>query len=235
MSDPLTYIIFAKYPEPGAVKTRLAASIGADSACRLYKAMLLDIIERITARGQRTAIHVFPAAKCAEFASWLSLHLPSAARADIIAQRGANLGDRMYNAFADHRERGHGPAIIIGSDSPTIPQSTLDEAEQLMTANSEHAIIGATSDGGFYLMGLPFPHRDLFFGADYSNDSVYRRSHRAMEGIFKEVRTLEPWYDIDDKDALHRLQNELALDRPPYSRRTAACLENIVEAREESL
>ena len=37
----------AKHPVPGRVKTRLAAALGADTACALYRAFVLDLAERL--------------------------------------------------------------------------------------------------------------------------------------------------------------------------------------------
>ena len=41
-------IVFAKYPTPGAAKTRLIPEWGAEGAARLAEAFLLDLLERLT-------------------------------------------------------------------------------------------------------------------------------------------------------------------------------------------
>ena len=38
MSEGAAIIIFARLPVPGKVKTRLAAGVGADAACKFYAA-----------------------------------------------------------------------------------------------------------------------------------------------------------------------------------------------------
>src|SRR5882724_9322865 len=40
-------VVMAKHPVPGRVKTRLAAALGADTACALYRAFVLDLAERL--------------------------------------------------------------------------------------------------------------------------------------------------------------------------------------------
>ena len=38
-------IVFARYPKPGAVKTRLAAGVGPDLAVRLYRLLVSKILK----------------------------------------------------------------------------------------------------------------------------------------------------------------------------------------------
>ena len=40
-------IVFVKYPEPGLVKTRLAGSIGEESAAFLYRCFTADVMEKL--------------------------------------------------------------------------------------------------------------------------------------------------------------------------------------------
>ncbi|NNG08221.1 MAG: hypothetical protein HKM90_10885, partial [Desulfobacteraceae bacterium] len=40
-------LFFIKYPEPGAVKTRLAESIGLEEAARLYRNFILDLLTKL--------------------------------------------------------------------------------------------------------------------------------------------------------------------------------------------
>ena len=51
-----TLAVFAKRPEPGRVKTRLATTLGADAAAALYWAMLQDVWRLAKAVSDRTVL-----------------------------------------------------------------------------------------------------------------------------------------------------------------------------------
>ena len=53
-------LVFIKSPEKGTVKSRLAAAIGEEQACRLYENFVLDLLEtlRKTAKHKSYALKV---------------------------------------------------------------------------------------------------------------------------------------------------------------------------------
>src|SRR5205823_6028888 len=55
-------VVMAKHPVPGRVKTRLAAALGADAACALYRAFVLDLAERPAALTHGADVVLGPAA-----------------------------------------------------------------------------------------------------------------------------------------------------------------------------
>jgi len=66
-------------------------------------------------------------------------------------QRGADLGDKIINAFRDYFKKGYSKIVLIGSDSPTIPGSYIKKA---FTALDKHdMVLGPCCDGGLYLIG----------------------------------------------------------------------------------
>lgn len=222
---PLSSIVFARYPEEGRVKTRLAASIGGAQACALYRAMMLDTIERIARRGRPVTVCVSPPGRCSDFRRLLGdeglLLSPAPA---VAPQQGATLGDRMLNAFRSAQRSTGLPAVILGTDSPTLPERILDETEQAL-ASGAAAVLGPSDDGGFYLLALTGICDDCFFGDDYSNSTVFARTHDALLRRFGAVSVLPAWYDIDDADGLARLRGER--DIGATAPRTAAALHNL--------
>lgn len=67
-------------------------------------------------------------------------------------QRGAGLGERMDNAFADAFAQ-DGPVVIIGSDLPSLPAAHVRDAFARLDAGADLAL-GPAKDGGYYLIGL---------------------------------------------------------------------------------
>jgi glycosyltransferase A (GT-A) superfamily protein (DUF2064 family) len=87
--------MFAKYWEPGSVKTRLAAAIGDEAASSLYRRFVLTLLSRFEGIGQRRVLAYTPPERRAEFESlvadgWL-----------LAAQGDGDLGQRMQHYFAE--------------------------------------------------------------------------------------------------------------------------------------
>ena len=79
-------------------------------------------------------------------------------------QRGDSFGERFANAFEDVFAMGFQNVISIGNDCLTISVSDiLDAADALQTTPS---VLGATNDGGAYLIGLS---QSVFQKNDFQN------------------------------------------------------------------
>src|SRR6266853_864285 len=51
---------------------------------------------------------------------------------ELVAQRGADPGERLSGLLTDLLERGHAGAIAIDSDSPTLPMTFVVEAATML-------------------------------------------------------------------------------------------------------
>ena len=196
-------VVFAKVPEPGRVKTRLCPPLTARQAAALYEAFLRDALDRYAALG---AAPGGPAVR---------LYLGGAARApdglvpggvSVHPQRGDGLGQRMLRAFVETFAAGHPRAVVVGTDHPTLPDAffglAFEALEDPMTA-----VLGPSSDGGYYLLGLNEVTADLFDMA-YSHGSVFDDTlERVVEHGLTPV-VLPAHYDVDDGAALDRLVAE---------------------------
>jgi rSAM/selenodomain-associated transferase 1 len=206
---PITYIIFARIPRLGAVKTRLAGTLGNKHTLRLYEAMLLDTLHGVSARNPaQILLFVHPAETCSEMAAWCKKHGIAPATMSILPQSGSNLGNQMLFAFRYAQSKGFLPAIILGTDSPTVPQSIWQEAEECLLNESNTAVLGRSTDGGFYAMGLQSIDESFFFGDNYSNDTVFERTWKALQSKYAQVRELPEWSDIDDEESLWKVITE---------------------------
>lgn len=211
------YIVFARFPEQGKVKTRLASTLGEQKTLHLYSAMLQDTLEIVQSRTSATnadvLLFVSPPDSLEQFSAWLPQHNLDYPHIYLFPQTGTTLGDRMENAFRVADERRSLPALIIGSDSPTLPEQIFTEAEQALEHHS--AVLGKSMDGGFYLMGLPWITPDiqaLFLGDRYSHPAVFEQTAEVLEKLYGKVHYLPPWYDIDEVSDLERLKGEIAHD-----------------------
>lgn len=212
-------VVMARYPRLGEVKTRLARTIGAERAYRLYRAFLQDIDGRFAAGRRMLVWAVHP--PNADFAALTG----SAARC--LPQAGDDLGQRMRNCFQTLCREGFERVIMIGADVPHIRDEWLDEAEtQLERAD---IVLGPSDDGGYYLIAMCAPH-DVFTGIAMSTDQVLADTQRNAEGRGLRVHLLPRSFDIDQARDLVQLRALLERDdrgaRLPH---TAAVLAELME------
>jgi len=150
-------VVFAKAPRPGTVKTRLCPPLRPEQAAELYACMLDDVLET-------------SAAACRELhlAALLAVHPPDAvaelaARAPgfhVLAQRGADLGERMEAAAAEAAGRLPGAVLLRGSDSPALSLEAIRAA--LAALASADLVVAPGADGGYDLIALAAPAPGLF-------------------------------------------------------------------------
>jgi rSAM/selenodomain-associated transferase 1 len=188
----------AKHPEPGRVKTRLAARLGPARACALYRAFVLDLADRLVALPYAVTWAYWPPA--APFAALLP-----AARCR--AQRGADLGERMANAVGDALAEAPGPVLVIGGDAPHVPAARLADAASALAAGAD-VVLGPADDGGYYLIGLRSPAPRLFRGIAWGTSRVLADTV-ARVGTLR-THLLLPSFDVDEPEDLARLAAVLA-------------------------
>ena len=149
--------------------------------------------------------------------------------AELIAQRGDDLGARERALFDDLFAEGFGAAVVIGSDLPTLPASHVADAVNALRETP--AVLGRAADGGYYLIGLTAPPPsdsvpDLFTGVRWGTANAFDDTMRAAERADVAVAQAPPWYDVDDAEGLARLQRDLDGDAnaPTTAAATAAVL-----------
>lgn len=191
-------IIFAKYPEPGKVKNRLAAELGTGEAVRVYAACAEKVLAAAasagSAAGYDTAIACWPPKKLHEMTRWLDPGIP------IRAQRGADLGSRMQHAFAEGFSAGHKKIAIIGTDCPAVTQELICRAFALL--DSRDAAIGPAADGGYYLIGLRRPVSVIFENIPWSTGRVLSLTLERLAGSSMTCGLLPQLVDIDRPEDL---------------------------------
>ena len=188
MSDRL--LVFVKAPRPGAVKTRLAATLGDDAAAGLYRVLAEEEIRRTAPRAaeyDRTIVFA-PEDARAEIERWL----PGERRE---AQQGRDLGERMSRAFASAFAAGARRVVIIGSDVPSCGREHV--AEALRSLEESDVVLGPTHDGGYYLIALDRPRPALFTAIPWSTPSVLPATAERAGALGLSVRMLDPLRDID--------------------------------------
>jgi hypothetical protein len=123
---------------------------------------------------------------------------------------GADLGDVLFGAARDLLSDGHDCVLLVNGDSPTLPARFLAQAIEILREPGDRMVLGPASDGGYYLIGLKRPHRQLFTEVAWGTETVARRTCERAAEIGLATTLLPEWYDVDDLETLRWLQDELA-------------------------
>jgi uncharacterized protein len=192
--------IMAKAPRPGTVKTRLCPPLLATEAAALYRCFLLDKIASVGRLvDARPVIAYTPDDARAEFDALA----PGFA---LVAQDGSDLGARLHATLAGLLAAGHAGAIAVDSDTPTLPGGFLQQAVDCLSRPGPDVVLGPTEDGGYYLIGVRAPHRELFERMPWSTSDVLEVTRRRAAAAGLRAVCLPSWFDVDTPDDLERLR-----------------------------
>jgi uncharacterized protein len=181
--------LFAKWPRPDRVKTRLAAETSPEWAARVAQAFLADLVQRLAAVDAQRVLAFTPPEAAEEFAEVVQ------GRFALSAQAEGDLGQRMAAFFADQFQSGAGRVVLLGTDSPTVPTAWVEQAfEELAGAD---VVLGPATDGGYYLVGCAGRLPPLFEGVSWGRPGVLAESVARLADTKWRLALLPPWYDVD--------------------------------------
>lgn len=208
-------VVMVKAPLPGVAKTRLSPPLAQSEAASLALCFVQDVVTA----ALETTPNVIVAFTPPEGRVVLEASLPDCV--DWVEQQGQNLGDRLVSAIAYAANRGFGPIIVLGADSPTLPPAFIQAACQLLTVGPADITLGPTADGGYYLVGVRKPEPRLFENITWSSPFTFEHTVRNITPLGLRLVTLEQWYDVDTFADLRSLNNELHLDEQARKRAPA--------------
>jgi uncharacterized protein len=188
-------IIFARAPEKGKVKTRLAVSIGENAALTVYEA-LLQHTQAVT-KNLTCDKYVFYASHIPKQDLWDNGYSKE-------SQQGENLGDRMKNALHLLFQQGYLRVVLIGSDCFELTEAILKKAFSHL--DKSEMVIGPAQDGGYYLIGMKDDLKDVFEGMEWSTENVWQQT---KEQILAQGYTYHLLPVLNDVDTLDDLPSEL--------------------------
>ncbi len=180
-------LIFVRNPVLGKVKTRLAATIGNEKALLVYS-HLLQHTQTITATLPATTF-VYYADFINEDDVWNGYEKR--------LQSGNDLGERMKNAFSQIFNTGYSNICIIGSDCYELSSKIITEA--FTALEIYNTLIGPASDGGYYLLGMQHPLKDVFSKIEWSTKNVFNETLNRINALSLTYHLLPQLNDIDDE------------------------------------
>jgi hypothetical protein len=191
IADRRCVILFARVPEKGMVKSRLALHMDEDLALRLYENMVLDTLDMLRSGHFPFRIFFTPAYARDTMTKWLG-H-----RHHYVPQTGEDLGERMEAAFASVFSGGADETLLIGCDIPGLTGEVMSDA--FLSLQTNDAVIGPAADGGYYLVGFRKKSFQpaVFHGVTWSANSVLHETLDKMRDASLRVHILPELTDMD--------------------------------------
>lgn len=192
---------FAKWPEPGRVKTRLLPALGAAGALDAHVELTLAVLDNLCATGYPVEFwwDREPAGS-GEDALPIVQNLQAAAIPGRI-QQGGNLGQRMAHALAGAVQDA-GAGVVVGSDCPSVDADYVRRAIALL--REQDVVLGPSDDGGYVLIGarrvVPGMLDDVAWGTELALEQTCQRLKEA--GL--RYALLEPRWDVDEPEDWQR-------------------------------
>lgn len=193
-------IIFAREPEVGFVKTRLAVAVGNEMAFEFYKAFLKDL-KRIIESSIDDDVnkYVFYAGSSADKLTSIFSDFK------LIEQSGGGLGTRMSNAFKQMNL--DSSTIIIGSDCLTFKKDDFTKAYEMLL--NVDLVLQPTFDGGYSLIAMKDLNENIFKNIDWGSEEVLSQTLTHATKANLKVGFLDKTNDIDTIDDLELLINQI--------------------------
>lgn len=209
-TNTATVLVMAKAPVAGQVKTRLGATIGADHAAEVAHAALLDtlaVCEAVFPPGRRVVAiagniehSAHPVALLQALEGWR-----------VVAQDGANFGERLVAAHRQTHAALGGPVVQIGMDTPHVTARHLEHV--VAATRSGRPVLGRAHDGGWWVLATTSPDDvDGLQEVPMSRSDTWANTRASLQ---KAAGTVLPAAELGDVDSA--LDAEAAATAAPHT------------------
>ena len=205
-------LIFAKWPEPGQVKTRLAQSVGDQEATRIYRILVRAVLELVaplmsaksdaSGHDSLTCWLLFtPQSRRQEATGWLKQEASLAGwepdQIIVKPQAGGDLGNRLRVAFEQGFQAGYARVAAIGTDCVELDGAMVKESWRHLSGDCD-LVFGPATDGGYYLVGMKQAATcAVFDGIPWSSGITLATSLAMAEQAGFRVNLLKELGDVD--------------------------------------
>ena len=213
------YIIFTREPVPGTTKTRLMPYYSAEKCAELHRCFLKDMAREMR-KADADIIVAYTGGEP------VYLRETFGRNAEYIAQRGDDLGQKMKNAFTDAFSMGYKRVILTGTDIPELKAESVNTAFEML--ESYDIVLGPTTDGGYYLIGMNILHPEAFDVKLYGVSTVFDETANSIKEAGLTVSFADEYRDIDERKDIADLRGRIRDDASAAGRYTRRFLmENI--------
>lgn len=122
-------------------------------------------------------------------------------------QNSEDLGSRMLVCLQSLTGMNFKSYVIIGTDSPTLPDRYIQAAFALLQ-NRDDAVLGPAEDGGYYLVGCRQALPGMFAGVEWSSHRTLAQTRAAFDAQGYQTHLTPLWRDVDSIEDVRRLSKE---------------------------
>jgi hypothetical protein len=194
--------MLATDPNPDRVKPGLAQVLGAPMAAKLYRSCLMDLCERFAriSAGARVLAYAPRGAR-------KTVGLMASRHWRLVQQDGPGRGQALANLFEYGRRLGYTRAVVLLTDCPTVPDSCVIEAFDRLLIDD--VVLGPTTSGGVYLVGLSLERPELLLGLDWDGPGLFESMVDRVEAFGLILGLVPHWYEVEDRAGLDLLAAHL--------------------------
>lgn len=196
MNEAPRLVLFARYPLPGACKTRLIPALGADGAAAMHRHLTERTVDRLSQTGCPVTVAYTGAEKSA-FEQWLGHDVA------LVEQAEGDLSAKLLACVAP------APVIFFGADTPDLASHHVEQA--IAALQSREVVIGPAEDGGYYLIGMRIALPALLTDMPWSSDQVLSETLSRLERLGIVPVLLETLSDCDRPEDLVRWPELVAM------------------------
>ena len=233
------WVLFAKPPLPGFVKTRLAKTTSEEFALSLYRLILQWQFENIEAlakfsrgAGIKSSYYLYTATPGSlSSAKKLFKELPHSSKFKYRMQSPGSLGEKMKNAFIEVLNK-NDRVVIWGAD---IPLLHLEHFAGVINSSASGGCIIPATDGGYCLLTIDKASFKpaIFDNIRWSHRKTLRDQAAAFQREGVDLKQLSPVPDLDTgRDILSNLIYMQRNDNEVYQQR-AFELNELLKAQTE--
>lgn len=203
-------IVFTRVPIEGHTKTRLSPYFSLEDCVSLHIAILKDLSMELR--------------KLKDIDIYIFYDIPKGYKKDISILRkifGKNpiykrqpqtdIGNRMYTAMLEVKKLNYDMISLVGSDIPKL--SSYDIKKSFHSLLYKDIVLGATKDGGYYLIGMKEIDKEVFNIEKYGNDTVLKNTIDNIKNREKSFEIVGLRQDIDTKEDIIYFRNKLRVDK----------------------
>ena len=185
--------MLGRWPEIGRSKTRLAAALGGGPANQIYRQLL-----------KHSAAHALESAIIPNRKAIFFVDPPERARAmrkclgdghQVFPQIEGDLGRRARAAAEVAFAGGAAAVVVMGSSCPQLTPERIERAFEELS--SHQVVLGPTTDGGLYLIGLSRMVPELFKPLQWDSGRAVKTIRDRCTRLGLDVSELEQLLEIN--------------------------------------
>lgn len=185
-------IILAKAPLKEHSKTRLIGHLTDEERLNLYESLLKGTVKKLSGiEGVDTLICYWPFDSRDYFMQF---------GLEIFPQSDGDIGKRMFNALKKVFDMSYKKAVIVGVDIPDISSEIALNAFEML--DKKDIVFGPAFDGGYYMVGMKKPLREIFEDIEWSTKATLKQSIEKASEQGYSLDFTETLLDIDTPDDL---------------------------------